>query len=125
MRVVKMQSFLRNAAKKLTTGESTLKHGRRVTHAAVLSHASSSSCGRLAIQALLLNLVWQLLCMITDDRSKASATTLSQSSVELAYLITAAFIGWDCHGMVWCGVSYRIVSRYFCVIPYLTYRFLL
>jgi len=39
MRVVKMQSFLRNAAKKLTTGESTLKHGRRVTHAAVLSHA--------------------------------------------------------------------------------------
>ena len=43
-------------------------------------HICWSSCGRLAIQTLLLNLERQSLCMITDDRSKASAATVSQSS---------------------------------------------
>jgi len=92
MRVVKMQSFLHNAAKKLTTGESTLKHGRRVTHAAVLSHAylfvilrSFGNPGTTVKPRMTVT--------VYDYRSKASATTLSQSSVELAYLITAAFIG--------------------------------
>ena len=37
-----------------------------------------SSCGHVAIKALLLNLEWQLLCLITDDRSKASAAAVTR-----------------------------------------------
>jgi len=86
-------------------------HGHRVTHAPVLSHA------------YLLVIVRSFGDPGTIVKPRRYCVWLPplSVSVELAYLITAAFIGRDWRLLL----MQRIVSRYFCVISNLIYRFLL